>query len=151
MLTDSQAVKCNSDVHLLQFLANLGLGFDCASFAEIQLVLDLGVDPSQIVFSHPCKSVSTLKMASRRGVLLATFDNLDELEKIKETSPEIHLILRIYAQDDTARICLGKKFGAHLDAVPSLLLKARALGLSVVGVSFHIGTLLVVPACPPDL
>ncbi|KAK1833443.1 pyridoxal-dependent decarboxylase [Podospora conica] len=134
------AVKCNPDVRLLQLLADLGLGFDCASAGEIQTVLDLGVEPSRIVFSHPCKSVSGLHMASRRGVLLATFDNADELDKIKDTSPEMHLLLRIYAKDDTAKVCLGKKFGAPLDTTESLLLRARELGLDVVGVNFHIGS-----------
>ncbi|KAH6842175.1 pyridoxal-dependent decarboxylase [Chaetomium sp. MPI-CAGE-AT-0009] len=134
------AVKCNPDPHLIRFMADLGLGFDCASPSEIQLVLGQGVDPSRIIFSHPCKAVSALQMASSRGVMLATFDNSDELDKIKEVSPSMHLLLRIYAQDDTARICLGKKFGAPPLATHSLLSKARDLGLSVVGVSFHIGS-----------
>ncbi|KAK3291398.1 pyridoxal-dependent decarboxylase [Chaetomium fimeti] len=134
------AVKCNPDVHLLRFLADLGLGFDCASLSEIQLVLGLGVDPSRIIFSHPCKAVSTLQMASSRGVTLATFDNSDELDKIKNVSPSMRLLLRIYAQDDTARVSLGKKFGAAPLATHSLLSKARALGLKVVGISFHIGS-----------
>ncbi|KAK0612134.1 pyridoxal-dependent decarboxylase [Immersiella caudata] len=134
------AVKCNPDRCLLRFLADLGLGFDCASSAEIQLVLGLGIDPSRIIFSHPCKAISALQMASSRGVLLATFDNSDELDKIKSVSPNMQLLLRVYAQDDTARSSLGKKFGAHLNTTHSLLLKARALDLKVVGVNFHIGS-----------
>jgi ornithine decarboxylase len=132
-------VKCNPDAHLLRFLADLGLGFDCASPFEIQLVLGLGVDPSRIIFSHPCKSISALHMASSRGVMLATFDNADELDKIKSVCPAMRLLLRIYAQDDTARVCLGKKFGAPPHTTHPLLSKARALALKVVGVSFHIG------------
>lgn len=132
-------MKCNPDIHLIQFMADLGLGFDCASLSEIQLVLGLGVDPSRIVFSHPCKAVSTLRIASSHGITLTTFDNADELEKIKSVSPSMRLLLRIYAQDDTARVSLGKKFGAVPLSTHSLLLKARALGLKVVGVSFHIG------------
>ena len=127
-------------MHLLRLLADLGLGFDCASSGEIQMVLDLGVHPSRIVFSQPCKSMSALRMASHNGVLLSTFDNADELDKIKQTSPEMHLLLRIYAQDDTAKVCLGKKFGALLETTESLLLRAWELGLEVVGVNFHIGT-----------
>ncbi|KAK3897317.1 pyridoxal-dependent decarboxylase [Staphylotrichum tortipilum] len=135
-----QAVKCNPDPHLLRFMADLGLGFDCASAAEIQLVLGLGIDSSRIIFSHPCKAVSALELASSRGVPLAMFDNSDELDKIKSVSPGMRLLLRIYAQDDTARVSLGKKFGAPLDTILPLLLKARALDLKVVGVSFHIGS-----------
>lgn len=132
----------------------MGLGFDCASAAEIQLVLDLGVDPSRIIFSHPCKAASALQMASSRGVHLTVFDNLDELEKISEVSRGMSLLLRIYAQDDTARVCLGRKFGAPLHTTQLLLLKARDLGLNVVGVSFHIGMLHILlfrQPCPPTL
>jgi ornithine decarboxylase len=84
-------------------MADLGLGFDSASLSEIQLVL---------VFSHPCKAVLTLRMASSCGIWLATFGNADELDKIRNVSPSMRLLLRIYAQDDTARASLGKKFGA---------------------------------------
>ncbi len=133
-------MKCNPDPHLLRFLADLGLGFDCASSAEIQLALGLGIDPSRIIFSHPCKSVSALQMASSHGVRLSVFDNADELDKIKSISPNMRLLLRVYAQDDTALVSLGKKFGALRETTYPLLLKARALGLEVVGVCFHIGT-----------
>lgn len=133
------AVKCNSDVNLLQILNRLGVNFDCASLEEIQLVLDLGVHPSRIIFAHPCKSISALRFASQRGVRVTAFDNIDELDKIKEHSPDMGLLLRIFAQDEGAMVCLGSKFGAPWDTTGVLLKRAKALGLRVVGVSFHIG------------
>ncbi|KAE8380439.1 pyridoxal-dependent decarboxylase [Aspergillus bertholletiae] len=139
-ITPFYAVKCNSDVRLLRYLARLGVGFDCASWGEMKLVLDLGVDPSRIIFAHPCKAVSALQMASRRGVPRTTFDNLDELDKIKTHAPNLRLLLRIYADDDTALVTLGNKFGAPLDTTKALLLKAKDLGLIVEGVSFHVGS-----------
>ncbi|KAB8261625.1 pyridoxal-dependent decarboxylase [Aspergillus pseudonomiae] len=134
------AVKCNPDVRLLRYLARLGVGFDCASWGEMKLVLDLGVDPTRIIFAHPCKAVSALQMASRRGVPRTTFDNVDELEKIKNYAPSLRLLLRIYADDATALVSLGNKFGAPLDTTKALLLKAKELGLTVEGVSFHVGS-----------
>ncbi|KAE8390320.1 pyridoxal-dependent decarboxylase [Aspergillus alliaceus] len=139
-VTPFYAVKCNSDVRLLRYLARLGVGFDCASWGEMKLVLDLGVDPSRVIFAHPCKAVSALQMAARRGVPRTTFDNVDELEKIKANAPSLRLLLRIYADDDTALVSLGNKFGAPLDTTKALLLRARDLGLTVEGVSFHIGS-----------
>lgn len=53
--------------------------------------------------------------------------------------PEAELLLRIYANDDTALISFGEKFGAPLDTAEILLGRARELGLRVVGVSFHVG------------
>lgn len=120
-------------------LAKLGLGFDCASLSEIKLILGLGVEPSRIIYSHPCKTISSLRYAATRGVSLTTFDNLDELEKVASTCPEMGLLLRIYAHDETAHISLAKKFGAPLDTTGELLQRAKDLGLEVQGVSFHVG------------
>lgn len=39
-------------------LAALGTGFDCASPAEIDAVLGMGVPPERIVYAHPVKSPS---------------------------------------------------------------------------------------------
>lgn len=39
-----------------------------------------------------------------------------------------------------ARVPLGLKYGANPEEAPKLLASAAALGLSVVGVSFHVGS-----------
>jgi ornithine decarboxylase len=49
-------------------------------------------------------------------------------------------LLRIRADDPAARCQLGNKYGAEHDDVPRLLRAARALGLAVRGVSFHVGS-----------
>lgn len=105
----------------------------------MKLVLDLGIDPSRIIFAHPCKAVSALQFASRHGIPRTTFDNADELDKIKEHALNLRLLLRIHADDDTALVSLGNKFGAPLDTTTALLQRAKDLGLTVEGVSFHIG------------
>ncbi|KAJ5678739.1 hypothetical protein N7462_006983 [Penicillium macrosclerotiorum] len=134
------AVKCNSDPTLLKCLADLGTGFDCASVEEMRIVLSLGVDPSLILFANPCKSTSAMNFARRAGVVMTTFDNIDELEKVKLHMPDAALLLRIHANDDGALICFGEKFGAHLDITETLISRAWDLQLSIVGVSFHVGT-----------
>ncbi|EYE97515.1 type III PLP-dependent enzyme [Aspergillus ruber CBS 135680] len=134
------AVKCNPDPTLLRFLAELGTGFDCASIDELKRVRNLGVDPSRIVFANPCKAASALCTARDMGVTKTTFDNLDELDSIKQFMPNAQLFLRIYASDDDALIQFGDKFGASPEATTVLLERAWDLGLEIVGVSFHVGT-----------
>ena len=51
---------------------------------EIETVLSLGVDPSRIVYANPCKQISHIKYAAKQNVSLMTFDNEDELHKIKK-------------------------------------------------------------------
>ncbi|KAJ5524191.1 Orn/DAP/Arg decarboxylase 2 C-terminal [Penicillium frequentans] len=134
------AIKCNSDPMLLKCLADHGTGFDCASIEEMRTVLNLGVDPARILFANPCKAAASLVFAREAGVLRTTFDNIDELDTIKTHMPEAQLLLRIYANDDSALISFGEKFGAPLDTTQALLVRARELGFDVVGVSFHVGT-----------
>lgn len=105
----------------------------------MRAVLDLGIDPERILFAHPCKAPAALVFARQVGVCHTVFDNLDELDSIKTYMPRAQLLLRIYANDDSALICLGEKFGAPLDATQALLSRAWELGLNVVGVSFHVG------------
>lgn len=121
-------------------MAQLGNGFDCASKSEIDYALCTGVDPSRIIYAQPCKTKSYIRYASQVGVKQMTFDNADELYKIKAIFPEAELYLRILT-DDSASLCrLSMKFGASLSNTESLLSLARELDLNVVGVSFHVGS-----------
>ena len=125
---------------MLRLLAGLGTGFDCASKAEIEMVLRQGVDPSRIIYAQPCKTKSYVRYAAKEGVKQMTFDNADELYKIKHLFPEAELFLRILT-DDSASLCrLSLKFGAGLDTTGELLALARQLDLNVTGVAFHVGS-----------
>ena len=125
------AVKCNNDPGILQVLAYLGTGFDCASKAEIEQVLSLGVDSNRIVYANPCKMRSNIKYARDENVLKMTFDNEEELLKIKEYYPDAHLIVHLLPPLSKALCC---KFGVHPEETPALLMKAKQLGLNVTGV-----------------
>lgn len=154
------AVKCNNDPALLAVLAAMGAGFDCASLAEIDLVLSLGVNPDRIVFANPCKRHSDIKAAMSKGVYLSTFDTEAELLKLKEyccskgykgsdeaslrKSPRV--LLRIRADDPTARCPLGNKFGAEEEEWETLFIAAQKYGVNVEGISFHVGSGATNPA-----
>ena len=133
-------MKCNPDPKILSLLAALGTGFDCASKAEIESVLDLGIDPSRIIYAQPCKTKSYVRFAANAGVKQMTFDNADELYKTKSLFPDAELFLRILTDDSSSLCRLSLKFGASLDATQGLLELAKELELNVVGVSFHVGS-----------
>ncbi|CAH0548581.1 unnamed protein product [Brassicogethes aeneus] len=135
------AVKCNDHPFVLETLATLGTGFDCASKEEISKILDLNVQPTRIIFANPAKPESHIKYAETVNILRMTFDNQLELEKIKRSHPNAELILRIKYDDEMAHYKFGGKFGCdHLTEAPELLTKAQQLGIKVIGVSFHIGS-----------
>ena len=71
---------------------------------------------------------------------MMTFDNAEELHKVKKHFPGAQLVLRVLT-DDSRSICkLGTKFGASLSVTNNLLTVAKELELNVIGVSFHVGS-----------
>ncbi|KAK8079244.1 ornithine decarboxylase [Apiospora phragmitis] len=132
---------------VLQLLAALGTGFDCASKAEIEQVLNMGVDAERIIYAQPCKTNSYVRYVANKGVKQMTFDNADELRKIAKLYPEAELFLRILTDDSSSLCRLSLKFGASLDDTDNLLSLAKELGLNVVGVSFHVGSGASDPLC----
>lgn len=133
-------MKCNPDPEVLRLLSALGTGFDCASKAEIEQVLKLGIHPSRIIYAQPCKTKSYVRYAAQHGVKQMTFDNADELYKIHALFPQAELLLRILTDDSSSLCRLSQKFGASLDCSKELLQLAKDLELNVVGVSFHVGS-----------
>lgn len=121
-------------------LAALGTGFECASKNEIELVLNLGVEPSRIIYANPCKTKSYIRYARQEGVKQMTFDSTDELYKIGALFPDAELLLRISTNDQSSFCGFSVKFGASLACAKELLQLAKHLALNVVGVSFHIGS-----------
>ena len=69
-----------------------------------------------------------------------TFDNSDELYKVKRFFPDAELLLRILTDDSKSLCRLSDKFGASLDTTLGLLTLAKDLELNVTGVSFHVGS-----------
>ncbi|KAJ1918242.1 Ornithine decarboxylase [Mycoemilia scoparia] len=134
------AVKCNPDHRVVSSLASMNTGFDCASRAEIRQMLDLGVSPDRIIYAHPCKPASHLRFAAENGVDMMTFDNEDELHKIRRLAPNAKAVIRILTDDSKSLCKLGLKFGTPLTNTQYLLETAKSLGINVVGVSFHVGS-----------
>ncbi|KAH8396558.1 hypothetical protein KR215_000492 [Drosophila sulfurigaster] len=135
------AVKCNDNPIIVQTLATLGAGFDCASKNELKLVLNCNVEPERIIFANPCRPVSHLDYAREQHVLKGTVDNEFEVYKLHKHNPNSNLIVRFKCEAKAAQCPLGDKFGCDADIDASaLMLLAKALDLSVTGTSFHVGS-----------
>ena len=62
---------------------------ECDPFQnEVNLVLSLGIDPANIIYANTVKAPSQLTYAVNNNVTLMTFDNQNELFKIKQLAPE---------------------------------------------------------------
>lgn len=134
------AIKSNSDPMIAKILADMGCGFDCASKEEIKQVLNLGVDPKNIIYANPVKQNEYISYARNNNIEIMVFDSETELYKIKLLHPNSKLVLRIKV-DDSASICkFNCKFGCFDEEIEALLQIAKILELDVCGISFHLGS-----------
>jgi ornithine decarboxylase len=134
------AIKCHPDARLMEALFAKGCGFDAASIAEIQAALAVGCSPNSIIFANPCKMPSHIRFAESVGVRMMTFDNVDELRKIKQYHSSALLVMRILGDDSSSLCKFNAKFGIAVDECAPLIREARRLGSEIVGVSFHVGS-----------
>jgi ornithine decarboxylase len=133
------AVKCNPHPLIVERMARLGAGFDCASPAEIDIALQF-VDAGDVLYAHPCKRPCDIRYARSKNIKRTTFDSVCELQKIAIEAPDMEVILRIKADDPHATCPLGNKYGADTEKWEELLSEVKRLGLNLVGISFHVGS-----------
>jgi ornithine decarboxylase len=143
------AVKAGSDSAIVRTLFAEGSSFDVASMPEFELVYenirDMPAKQRQqwiwdkVIYANPVKPVETLAELDQYKPLV-TFDNLDEIEKIKQYAPHAGLALRLKVSNTGAMVELSSKFGASPGEAVDLILEADRRGLVVEGVSFHVGS-----------
>ncbi|XP_029369662.1 antizyme inhibitor 1b [Echeneis naucrates] len=129
-------VKCNSSPAVIQVLASLGLGFICTNKAEMNLVLEHGVPPENIILSGVCKQLAHIKYAAKNNIQHLVFENEAELSKISRQYPTAKLLLQLTTEAHMAETSIA--FGSSLKSCRHLLEEAMELGVQVVGVTFHI-------------
>jgi len=143
------AVKANSDPAIVRTLYKEGSSFDVASMPEFNIVYEniKGMPAKQrqdwiwdkIIYANPTKPTGTLEELDKYKPLV-TFDNLEEIHKIKQHAPHAGLALRLKVPNTGAMVELSSKFGASPGEAVDLILEADKLGLTVEGISFHVGS-----------
>ncbi|MFT5132761.1 MAG: ornithine decarboxylase, partial [Gammaproteobacteria bacterium] len=93
----------------------------------------------KIIYANPIKPVETLAELNQFRPLV-TFDNIEEIHKIKRHAPNAGLVLRLKVPNTGAMVELSSKFGAHPGEAIDLILEADRVGLTVEGISFHVGS-----------
>jgi ornithine decarboxylase len=140
------AVKCNSSREVLRTMAAQGAGFEIASFGELALLEEIGVDPVGVIYSNTVKPATHVASAAERGVWRFAVDAEGELEKIARHAPGSAVYVRVRVDDSGSVFPLSRKFGAEAHHARALLLQARNLGLRPYGLTFHVGSQCVTTA-----
>jgi ornithine decarboxylase len=143
------AVKANPDPAIVHTLFLEGASFDVASMPEFMIVHEnikhLPARDRQawiwdkIIYANPTKPVETLEELNQYKPLV-TFDNLEEVRKIRRHAPNAGLALRLKVPNTGAMVELSSKFGAAPGEAVDLILAADRAGLVVEGISFHVGS-----------
>ncbi|MEJ6476477.1 diaminopimelate decarboxylase [Pseudoalteromonas piscicida] len=148
------AVKANSNIAVLNVLAQLGSGFDIVSKGELARVLKAGGDPQKVVFSGVAKTEDEIAFALETGIKCFNVESIAELHRISAVATRLDktapISLRVNPDIDAKThpyISTGlkeNKFGIDIKAAFDAYQLAYALpGLKVVGIDFHIGSQLV--------
>jgi ornithine decarboxylase len=143
------AVKANSNPGIVRTLFEMGCSFDVASMPEFMIVHENIKDMpdterqdwiwDKIIYANTIKPIETLETLDKYKPLV-TFDNIEELRKIKQYAPHAGLVLRIRVPNTGSMVELSSKFGAHPGEAVDLIMEAFAMGLIVEGLSFHVGS-----------
>jgi len=134
------AVKANPDVLVLKTLIEEGAGFEIASIAELDLLMNLGVSAAEIFYSNPMKSRAYLEYAAMKGVEWYVLDSIEELRKIVSVKPDAKMYLRIDTPNIGSDWPLAGKFGTHLADINEIIQEAVKLNADLAGVTFHVGS-----------
>jgi ornithine decarboxylase len=143
------AVKANPAPEIVHTLYRAGASFDVASLPEFMLVYEniqnLPARERQdfiwdkIVYANPIKPKETLEALDQYKPLV-TFDNIEELRKIRRYAPHAGLVLRLRVPNTGSMVELSSKFGCDPGEAVDLISEAFRIGLVVEGVSFHVGS-----------
>ncbi|MCB1823623.1 MAG: diaminopimelate decarboxylase [Candidatus Competibacteraceae bacterium] len=147
------AVKANSNLAVLNVLAQLGAGFDIVSGGELERVLAAGGDPGKIVFSGVGKRRDELEHALEMAIRCFNVESEAELALLERVAAErgrrAPVSLRINPDVDADThpyISTGlkqNKFGIEVERALTVYARAAASPhLEVVGVDCHIGSQL---------
>ncbi len=134
------AVKANPDRRILKVLVQEGAGFEIASAAELDLLLPLGANVSEVFFSNPMRSRESNAHAAAKGVRWFVVDSVDELRRMHAVDPGACLYLRIATPNIGSDWPLSGKFGAGAGETREIIATAAKLGADLAGVTFHAGS-----------
>lgn len=147
------AVKANSNLAILRFMASQGSGADIVSGGELFRALQAGIPPHKIVFAGVGKSEEEIAYALESDILLFNVESSAELQVINEVArgkgTHARVALRVNPDIDPhthSYISTGlkkSKFGIGADQALEEFKKAATLpNIQVIGVHAHIGSQL---------
>lgn len=139
------AVKANSNISILKLFKKLNSGIDTVSIQEVQLGLEAGFNPEDIIFTPNGVSLQEIETAAKLGVQI-NIDNLSILEQFGHHFPEIPVCVRINPHimaGGNSKISVGhidSKFGISIHQAPHIMRVVENTGMHINGIHMHTGS-----------
>lgn len=152
------SVKANSNLRLLKWLADQGVGFDVVSAGEIARTACVGVPADRVVFAGAGKTRSELEAGVRAGLWMINVESVDEAEALSDVARRLRrtpvpISVRVNPDVDAGthrHITTGTsadKFGVSPAEYRELLPRLADDGaLALVGLHMHLGSQILDPA-----
>lgn len=145
------AAKANSNIAILQCMADAGFGADIVSAGEMQRSLRAGIPAQRIVFSGVGKSADEIVDALDAGIARFNVESEDELHLLQRLASARHVVahaaVRVNPDVDAlthAKISTGKsenKFGVGIDEARRWFSgSAQLTHVRLDGLHVHIGS-----------
>lgn len=138
--TVAYAFKANPHLTFAKRLVDAGAYFCVVSTMHLKTLLEIGVKPYQIFYSHPIKSMDAIQFALQSGVSCFACDSLAEIDKIAYFKTPVEIYIRIEVPSTGSMIPLSGKFGVTPEYGLELMHYAAQHGLKPIGFTFHTGS-----------
>jgi len=134
------ALKSNSLAPVLETISWHGCGFEANNISELEKAIAAGTNPSNIINSSPIVAASDVRKMYASGVDCFTFDYKDQVENLKINASDAKTVMRLASTNEGSRFNLSKNFGIEPNSSADLLRYAKANGLRIHGLTFHVGS-----------
>ena len=139
------ACKALSNISVLQFIKQLGSGLDTVSLQEVELGLQAGFAPHEIIFTPNGVSLEEIERVTQKGVQI-NIDSLSILEQFGTKHPQIPVCIRINPHvmaGGNRKISVGhidSKFGISIHQIPLVLRIVENTKMNINGIHMHTGS-----------
>ncbi len=142
------AIKANPMPEIVNYTSTLVDGLDVASGRELRVALNSGMDPAEISFAGPGKSIEELTLAVNSGITV-NLESETELQRVADIgekngiTPQVALRINPDFELKTSGMKMSggpKQFGIDAEISADVINKILSLGLSFKGLHIFSGS-----------
>lgn len=139
------ACKTNANLEIIKFLKKLGASIETVSIGEVELALQAGFDPADILYTSGNISYDEQKKVMEKEVII-NLDSLTQIKRFGEIRPGGKISFRINQgigagfHKHTITGGSESKFGIDISQIEEVFELVKQYNLKIIGIHQHIGS-----------